>query len=176
MSNKNLALNLAAIAVGMVLLAYASVPLYRLFCQATGYNGTTREAARAPDKVFDREITVSFNADIAPGLPWKFTPGEKSVKVKLGRQTLIHYVAQNLSDEPVTGRAVYNVVPLAAGAYFVKIACFCFKEQTLAAHQKADMPVVFYIDPAIMEDPDMKALKNITLSYTFFPVKKDERK
>jgi len=175
-SNKNLAINLTAIALGMLLLAYASVPLYRLFCQATGYNGTTREAKTAPDRVIDRDITITFNADIAPGLPWEFKPGEKSMKVKVGQQALAHYVAHNLADRPVTGRAVYNVVPLTAGAYFVKIACFCFKEQTLVAHARANMPVSFYIDPAIMDDPQMNGLKTITLSYTFFPVKNDERK
>jgi len=170
-SNKNFALNLAAAALGMLLLAYASVPLYRLFCQATGYNGTTREAVALPGHVFDREITITFNADVAPGMPWEFAPGEKSVKVKVGAQGITHYVAHNLSDKPVTGRAVYNVVPLTAGAYFVKIACFCFKEQTLAPHARANMPISFYIDPAIMDDPQMKDVKMITLSYTFFQVK-----
>ena len=171
--NKNfaLALNLTAIVAGMFLLAYASVPLYRLFCQATGYNGTTQEAKHAPGHVIDREITIRFNADTAPGLPWQFEPGEKSIKVKVGQQSLTHYVAKNLSNQPVTGRAAYNVLPLTAGAYFVKIQCFCFTEQTLQPRAKVNMPVVFYIDPSIIHDRDMDNVKTITLSYTFFEVK-----
>jgi cytochrome c oxidase assembly protein subunit 11 len=170
--NINLALNLLAIVVGMLLLTAASVPLYRLFCQETGYGGTTQEARRAPGKILDRLITVEFNADTDPNLPWTFAPGDVAQVVRVGEQTLTHYVATNNSDTPVTGRAVYNVVPFKAGQYFVKIECFCFKEQTLAPHQRANMPVSFYIDPAIAGDPEMADVKTITLSYTFFPVKK----
>ncbi len=170
--NFSLALNLLALAAGMLMLAYASVPLYRLFCQITGYGGTTQAAAHAPGAVGGRVMTVTFNADTDPALPWQFTPGERAHKVKIGEQTLTHFVARNLADHPVTGRAVFNVVPFKAGPYFVKIACFCFTEQTLAAGQKADMPVSFYIDPSIMDDPDLKALKTITLSYTFYEVRK----
>jgi len=174
MPNKNLtlALNLLAVVAGMFLLAYASVPLYRLFCQATGYNGTTQEATHAPDRVVNRDITIRFNADTAPGLLWEFKPGQKSLKVKVGQQALTHYMARNLSDHAITGRAVYNVLPLTAGAYFVKISCFCFKEQTLPAGARVEMPVVFYIDPSIMDDRDMDGVKTITLSYTFFEVRK----
>jgi len=171
-SNKNLVLNLVAIVVGMLLLTASSVPLYRLFCQVTGYNGATREATHAPAKIINRDITIRFNADTAPGLLWEFKPAQKSLKVKVGKQALAHYVARNLSDHPITGHAVYNVLPLTAGAYFVKIQCFCFKEQTLEAHQRALMPVTFYIDPAIMDDHDMDGVKTITLSYTFFEVDK----
>lgn len=173
-NNTRFALNLLALAAGMLMLAYASVPLYRLFCQVTGYGGTTQEAKHAPGKVFDRTITVTFNADTDPSLPWSFHPGQKSLKVKVGQEALTHYVARNNTDHPITGRAVYNVVPFAAGSYFVKIECFCFKEQTLAAHQRVDMPILFYIDPSIMDDPDMNGVKTITLSYTFFPVKRDK--
>ena len=169
-NNVNLALNLVCVAVGMLLLAYASVPLYRLFCQVTGYNGTTQEAKQAPGKILTRQITVDFNADVAPGLPWEFKPGEKSHKVHVGEQALSWFVAHNSANTSVTGHAVYNVVPFKAGAYFVKIACFCFTEQTLAAGSRVNMPVSFYIDPAIMDDPDMNDVKTITLSYTFFPV------
>ncbi len=168
--NLSLAFNLALIVLGMLALAYASVPLYRLFCKTTGYGGTTQESAHAPDKVFDRVITVRFNADIDPNLPWEFAPGEREVKLKVGAQGFTHFVAKNHSNKAITGRAVYNVVPFAAGSYFVKTACFCFKQQTLQPRQKVNMPVAFYIDPSIMDDPEMKDVSTITLSYTFFPL------
>lgn len=170
--NTRLAINLAVAAAGMLMLAYASVPLYRLFCQMTGYNGTTQQAAHAPGRVVNRTITVDFNADHDAGLPWAFTPGEKSHRVKVGEQALTYFTAKNLSNAPVTGHATYNVLPFKAGSYFVKIACFCFKEQTLAAGQEIQMPVSFFIDPSIMDDPEMADVQTITLSYTFFPVKK----
>ena len=170
--NTSLALNLGALVVGMTMLAYASVPLYKMFCQVTGYGGTTQTASHAPDRVIDRSITVDFNADTDPYLHWEFAPGEKKHNVKVGEQALTFYVAHNLEKRAVTGRAVYNVVPHKAGAYFVKVDCFCFKEQMLKAGQKVHMPVSFYIDPAIMDDPEMKDVKTITLSYTFFEVKK----
>ncbi|NBX03708.1 MAG: cytochrome c oxidase assembly protein [Alphaproteobacteria bacterium] len=170
-SNKKIALNLAALSLGMFLLAYASVPLYRLFCEQTGYGGTTQTASKNVGKVFDREITVTFNADIDPGLAWSFAPSQKSMKVKVGESSLAFYRAKNLTKSAIKGHATYNVVPFSAGSYFVKVECFCFKEQTLAAGQEVDMPVSFYIDPAIMNDPEMKNLKTITLSYTFFPLK-----
>jgi cytochrome c oxidase assembly protein subunit 11 len=170
MKNKNLslAINLLAIVLGMILLVVASVPLYRMFCQVTGYGGTTRQAAAYHGKIFDRIITIRFNADVDPQLPWTFKPGETEHKVKVGEQALTYYVAHNQDTSAVTGRAVYNVVPHKAGQYFAKIECFCFTEQTLAAGQKVNMPVSFYIDPAIMDDPEMKNIDTITLSYTFF--------
>lgn len=171
-SNIRLAINAAALAVAMLGLAYASVPLYRLFCQVTGFGGTTQEGAVAPGAVGDRRITVYFNADTDPALNWTFKPGEREVSIKIGEQGLTHYVAVNNDATPSTGHAVYNVVPHGAGQYFVKIHCFCFENQTLKAHQKADMPVSFYIDPAILNDPDMKNIQNITLSYTFFAQQK----
>ena len=171
-SNRRLGLSMLAIALGMVMLAYASVPLYRLFCQVTGYGGTTQENTHLPGKVLVRRITVRFNADIDPTLPWKFRPNQNEVTVQVGQQNLVSYHAENEADLPLTGRAVYNVTPHKAGAYFDKIACFCFKEQTLAAHQKVQMPVSFFIDPSIQDDPEMQDVDTITLSYTFFPVKK----
>ncbi|MDX2073370.1 MAG: cytochrome c oxidase assembly protein [Alphaproteobacteria bacterium] len=168
-SNARLAANAAALAIAMLGLAYASVPLYRLFCQVTGFGGTTQEGQVAPGAVGDRKIVIRFNADIDPSLDWSFKPGEREIRVKIGEQALTHYVAENNANTPVTGRAIYNVVPHGAGAYFVKIACFCFEKQTLKAHQKIDMPVLFYIDPAILSDPEMKDTRVITLSYTFFP-------
>lgn len=170
--NKKMALNLSAIAAGMLMLSYASVPLYRLFCDLTGYGGTTRKSVAAPKTVSDRVINIEFNADIDPQLNWKFSPGEVSHKVKIGERALTYFVAHNQADYSVTGRAVYNVVPFKAGAYFSKIECFCFTEQTLEAGQKVNMPVSFFVDPTILDDPEMKNVKTITLSYTFFPVQK----
>jgi len=167
-SNFSLVLNLLALVAGMVMLAYASVPLYRMFCEVTGYGGTTRQGKYVQGKVLDKTITVTFNADTDPNLPWQFRPGEKSRKVRIGEQGLTYFVAHNKSNAPVTGRAIYNVVPHLAGQYFVKVACFCFSEQTLQPGQEVNMPVSFYIDPAIVNDPDLKDVHTITLSYTFF--------
>lgn len=169
--NTRLALNALALAVAMLCLAYASVPLYRLFCQVTGYGGTTQQGLVAPGAVSSEEMTILFNADIDQNLNWLFKPGERQIRIKLGEQGLTHYVAENNDDVPVTGHAIYNVVPHGAGQYFVKIHCFCFENQTLKPHQKVDMPVSFYIDPAILKDPEMKDVRTITLSYTFFPKK-----
>ena len=172
--HKHIVINLLVLVTGMFLLAYASVPLYRLFCASTGYGGTTREGSVSsePRKVYDRIINVTFNADIDPSLAWHFAPLQKSIPVKVGQSALAHFEATNLTQSPITGRATYNVLPFQAGSYFVKVACFCFKEQTLAGGQRVDMPVSFYIDPAMMNDPEMADVKTITLSYTFFPVKK----
>lgn len=170
--NTKMAFNLFALVAGMVMLAYASVPLYRIFCKVTGYGGTPKQAYAAPKNISERVINIEFNADIDPGLPWEFKPGEASHKVKVGEQNLTYFVAHNLENKPVTGHAVYNVLPFKAGAYFNKIQCFCFSEQTLAAGQKVDMPVSFFIDPAILNDPDMDDVNTITLSYTFFPATK----
>lgn len=171
--NKNLALalNLGLIVAGMLALAYASVPLYRLFCETTGYGGTTREAKAAPAHPGTQQFAIRFNADIDPALPWQFKPAQLELTTHIGQQTLTHFTAENTSNERITGHATYNVIPFAAGPYFSKIECFCFKEQTLEPGQKVTMPVLFFIDPAIANDPDVKNVKTITLSYTFFPVK-----
>lgn len=170
--NTKMAINLFAMAAGMMMLAYASVPLYRLFCNVTGYGGTTRRASVAPQTISQRVINVEFNTDIDPSLNWEFSAGETSHKVKIGEQALTYFVAHNRENHAVAGRAIYNIVPFKAGMYFNKIECFCFSEQTLQAGQKVDMPVSFFIDPAILDDPEMDNIKTITLSYTFFPVKK----
>jgi cytochrome c oxidase assembly protein subunit 11 len=168
-SNRSIALHMAAIAAGMLMLAYASVPLYRLFCQVTGFGGTTqRVAANTSGRVVDRTITVTFDGNTDPRLPWKFEPLEKSVTVKLGQNRLIAFRAVSESNLPTRGTATYNVTPFAAGKYFNKIQCFCFEEQHLAPHQSANLPVSFFIDPAILDDPEVRDLANITLSYTFF--------
>ncbi len=168
-SNVGLALNLAAFSLGMLMLAYASVPLYRLFCQVTGYGGTTSTASLRSVVTSERRVVVRFNAETDPRLPWEFKPVEHSVRLRIGENMLIHYRARNVSDKPVTARAVYNVVPFKAGVYFDKIECFCFKNQTLAPGQEVYMPVSFFLDPALLSDPEMAQVKEITLSYTFFP-------
>lgn len=171
-SNLRLAKNLAALVLGMLMLSYASVPLYRLFCEATGMGGTTQKSSVIPETIADRKVNVRFNADISPDLPWKFSPGEPSLTLNIGENRLTYYTAQNLSDTPITGHATYNVTPFKAGKYFTKIECFCFKEQTLQPHQKVTMPVSFYIDPAMLADRNVNDITTITLSYTFFPLKK----
>lgn len=153
---------------GMTGLVVFSVPLYRLFCQVTGYQGTTRKAAEAPVEVLDATVTVRFNTDVGPNLPWTFTPPEP-VKLKIGERGLVFFEARNNAAEPITGAAVFNVTPSQAGRYFDKIACFCFTEQTLAAGETAKMPVSFFVDPKIVEDVDARQIKTITLSYTFYP-------
>lgn len=173
--NKALALNLLCIVAGMLALTAASVPLYRLFCEVTGYGGTTKENSHASGVIIDREFTIAFNTDVDPSLPWEFKPGDAPIKVKVGEQALTHFVARNLTGKAITGRAAYNVVPFSAGPYFVKIECFCFKEQTLQPNQKVNMPVTFYIDPSVMDDAQMKGVSTITLSYTFFPVKTEPK-
>ncbi len=168
-SNRRIAAALVAVPVAMGALAWASAPLYRLFCQVTGFGGTPGIAAEAPQAAADApSIEIRFNADIAPDLDWRFGPVERAVTVRLGEPTLAFYRAQNLGDEPVTGAATFNVTPLKAGAYFSKIDCFCFTEQRLGPGESADMPVSFFIDPAIAEDPNVRDVGTITLSYTFF--------
>ena len=164
------AMVLASVILGMVGLTAAAVPLYRLFCQVTGYGGTTQRAEAAPERQLDQTIEVRFNADVARGLPWSFAPVERAVDVRLGEQHLAFYRAHNAGDRPIVGSATFNVTPFKAGAYFSKIACFCFEEQTLQAGETVDMPVSFYVDPAILEDPATRDIRAITLSYTFFAV------
>lgn len=174
-SNRKLALALAGFVAGMVGVAYASVPLYELFCQVTGYGGTPQVAAAAPGPLSNEKITIRFDANTNPKLPWKFEAARREITVRPGEQTLAFYEALNLGGESVTGTAVFNVTPLKAGAYFSKIQCFCFTEQTLAAGQRVDMPVQFFVDPEILSDPDTKGVNTITLSYTFYPSKLEEK-
>ena len=155
--------------VGMVGLSFASVPLYRLFCQVTGFGGTTQLAGNIPDKVLERTVTVKFNADTNRALPWDFHPEQREVTVNIGARALIAYAARNKVGHPTAGTALYNVTPPKVGQYFHKIQCFCFDEQLLGPGQKVSMPVMFYIDPAFAEDPGMDDVSVITLSYTFFP-------
>jgi len=158
-------------ALAMLGLGYASVPLYRLFCQVTGFGGTTQKATDAQAagiKVSPVQISVRFDGNVDPGLPWAFAPEQVTQKVHLGARSLAIYTARNLSDRPITGRASFNVSPDSAGRFFNKIQCFCFTEQTLQPGQEVRMPVTYYVDPAILDDPDAKAIKQITLSYVFY--------
>jgi cytochrome c oxidase assembly protein subunit 11 len=159
---------LTSVIAGMLGLTAAAVPLYRLFCQVTGYGGTTQRAEAAPERQLERTITVRFNADIDPDLPWSFAPEQRQMEVRLGEQSLAFYAATNRSEHPIVGQATYNITPFKAAPYFSKIACFCFDEQTLQPGEAVDMPVSFYVDPAIASDPDTRDVHTITLSYTFF--------
>jgi cytochrome c oxidase assembly protein subunit 11 len=160
---------MSAVVAAMVGLAFASAPLYRAFCEATGFGGTPLRAEKAPGAIPGR-VRVRFDANTHPGLPWRFEPEQTTVTVAPGAQTKIFYRAQNLSARAWTGQAAYNVSPDQVGKYFKKIQCFCFTEQTLKAGEKVDMRVVFFVDPAIKKDPDTKGIDEITLSYTFYPV------
>jgi cytochrome c oxidase assembly protein subunit 11 len=166
----------AGLAVAMVGAAYASVPLYRLFCQVTGFGGTPMVRTEAPlaPGVTGKPMRVRFDGNVRGGLPWEFRPTESVVDLPSGERRITWYRATNHSSEPITGVATYNVSPAAAGAYFAKIQCFCFNEQTLQPGESVEMPVVFYVDPAIADDPDAAKIEEITLSYSFFPV--EERK
>lgn len=166
--NKKIFTIILGIAFGMLAFSFAAVPLYRVFCQATGWGGTIKQAAQNTSPVYDREMTVKFNADVDPHLPWIFKPDLHQLKIKVGADAIISYSAKNKSPQPVTGTAVYNVTPMKAGKYFNKTQCFCFGEQTLPPGKTAHMPVTFFIDPKIMDDPDMDDVKTITLSYTFY--------
>ncbi|WP_429006379.1 cytochrome c oxidase assembly protein [Roseixanthobacter psychrophilus] len=166
------ALACLAFAGGMVGAAYAIVPLYAMFCSLTGFGGATRVGTQVPEKVLDRIMQVRFDSNIAPGLPWEFKPEQADVRVRIGETKMVYYLARNLSSAETYGNATYNVTPAQAGAYFVKMQCFCFSEQTMQGNEKVDMPVVFFIDPAIADDPDFKNVKTITLSYTFFAAPK----
>ena len=160
---------------GMVGMSYAAVPLYRIFCQVTGYGGTTQVATEAPAQAIERTITVRFDANVSRDMGWSFKPAQRKIELKVGESSLAFYRAQNTTSKPTVGTATFNVTPLAAGAYFNKIDCFCFTEQTLAPGQTVDMPVSFFVDPAIDEDPDLANVNTITLSYTFFPLDSDEQ-
>jgi cytochrome c oxidase assembly protein subunit 11 len=167
--NARTALWMGVIVAAMVGLAFASPALYRTFCSLTGFGGTPLRAESAPGAVAG-EVGVRFDANVHPGLPWRFEPEQLKVQVKPGAQTKIFYRATNLSARTITGQAAYNVSPDQVGKYFKKIQCFCFNEQTLKPGQTVDMPVVFFVDPAIEKDPDTRGIDEITLSYTFYPV------
>jgi cytochrome c oxidase assembly protein subunit 11 len=156
--------------MAMIGAAYAAVPFYRAFCQATGYDGTVRRAERAPKTVLDRKITVRFDANVR-GLPWSFTPEQVSQTLRIGAAGLAFFDVTNNGSTPLTGRAAYNVVPESAGPYFLKTQCFCFDDQTIQPGQHMRFPVIYFVEPAFATDPETKPFQEVTLSYTFFPVK-----
>ena len=166
--DRTVAIACLAFAFGMVGAAYASVPLYRMFCQATGYGGTTQRAETAPNRVLDSVVTVRFDSNASPDVPWEFQPTEREMKVKLGEVRQTSYRVKNLSDRRVTAQATYGVTPDTAGSYFNKLECFCFSDQTLAPGETKDMPIIFFVDPAMIDAEELKDLPAITLSYTFF--------
>lgn len=166
--NTRLALLLGGLVFGMIGLSFAAVPLYDLFCRVTGYGGTTQVADAAPEVVSERSIRIRFNADVNQRLPWSFRPEMREQELRIGENGLVFYQAKNLSARPTIGTAVYNVTPFKAGAYFHKVQCFCFEEQQLQPGEAMEMGVSFYVDPAILDDPDIDDLHTITLSYTFF--------
>jgi cytochrome c oxidase assembly protein subunit 11 len=169
------------VAVAMLALGFASVPLYRMFCAATGFGGTTQRATEAQlaelaaqDKKAGtgRVISVRFDSNVSAGIPWEFYPEKRLQQAQVGVKQMAIFIAHNTSDKPITGRAIFNVTPEQAGAYFTKIQCFCFTEQTLKPGERVRMPVLYFIDRKILDDPDDKDVQEITLSYTFYPVEK----
>jgi cytochrome c oxidase assembly protein subunit 11 len=159
----------------MVAASYAAVPFYNWFCRATGFNGTTQVATAGPSGMIDRKVTVRFDANVGPGLPWSFEPEQNSIEVRLGEVVTVNYRVINQAARPITASAAYNVAPLNAGSYFQKINCFCFTEQSLKAGETRDMAVVFYVDPSMVKDPDGNEINSITLSYTFYPQREPSR-
>jgi cytochrome c oxidase assembly protein subunit 11 len=155
----------------MVGLAYASVPFYDWFCRATGFGGKPVIATSTPRGALGRAVTVRFDANVAGGLPWRFQPEQNAIDVKLGEVVTVNFMVTNLAARETTGQAAYNVAPPTTGSYFNKINCFCFTEQTLGPGEKREMPVVFYVDPALAKDSELDDLNTITLSYSFYPVR-----
>jgi cytochrome c oxidase assembly protein subunit 11 len=169
--NRRVALLAASVVVGMVGMAYASVPLYRLFCQVTGFGGTTQVATAAPAAATATEMSIRFDANVSGDLGWAFHPKHNTMTIKVGEPNMAYYVAKNETDKTLTGTAVFNVTPTEAGIFFNKIECFCFTEQTLKPGETVEMPVQYFVDPAILEDADTKSIREITLSYSFYPAK-----
>jgi cytochrome c oxidase assembly protein subunit 11 len=163
-----------AVAAGMVGMAFAAVPFYNWFCRTTGFGGTPQVASIAPSQVLDRRVLVRFDANVAPGLPWQFEPEQPSVELRIGEVVTVNYRVTNNSTRVTVGQAAYNVWPPTVGAYFTKINCFCFTEQRFEPGETRDMPVVFFVDPALAKDTEQDGLTSITLSYTMYPVRQPE--
>ena len=170
-ANKRTGIVMASVAVGMLGMAYAAVPLYQMFCQVTGYGGTTKRVTKPSDRVLDRVVTIRFDANVN-GLPWTFEPVVRTMQVRIGETTLAFYRATNTSGRATVGTSSFNVAPDIAGSFFNKLECFCFKEQRLEPGETIEMPVSFYVDPTLMDDKDARKVGDITLSYTFYPVDK----
>lgn len=171
--NKRLILSVFGVVALMVGLAYVSVPLYTLFCQLTGFDGTTQRAETAPTTILDRQVTIRFNADVNSALDWSFKPEVNKMDIRVGQSALTSFKAHNNSTKAVTGTALYNVTPPKAGKYFNKMQCFCFGEQVLQPGETMDMPVLFYMDPEMDKDPNMDDVTTVTLSYTFYKADSD---
>ena len=167
MSNNRTAMGLSIIVLTMIILVAFSVPLYNLFCRVTGYGGQTNTSEFLSSTILERDINLKFSADVNDSIDWSFEPPE-NLEFKVGENILVNYKATNLSDKKTSGTATFNVLPVKVGPYFIKTQCFCFEKQTLNPGESVDMPVVFYVDPSISEDPTMQDVEEITLSYTFF--------
>ena len=176
LNNRTFGITLATFAIAMVGVSFAAIPLYRVFCSVTGYAGTPQIGPQAAPGATRQIMTVRFNANVNPNLPWDFAPQQDAVRVPLGQDQLAYYTARNLAGTPITGIALYNVTPDTVGKYFHKTACFCFNQQTLAAGQRMQFPLSFWVDPAIADDPNTADIHTITLSYTFFRTLDDAEK
>ncbi len=163
-------LMLLGVVVTMTSLSFAAVPFYSWFCQVTGYGGTTAVAVQSSDQIIDQWVTVHFDANTDPAMPWSFKPQQAEMKLRIGENALAFYEAYNPTDRVIAGQAAYNVAPDLAGGYFTKVECFCFTEQVLQPHERIVMPVSFFVDPAMVDDPDAKDIAEITLSYTFYEI------
>lgn len=161
-----------AFVFGMTAMSFAAVPLYRIFCQVTGYNGTAQRVEQYSSTILDRRIKVTFDSNVAPGLDWDFQPDQRSISPRIGETVQVSFRATNKGNTPVNGQAVFNVTPLQAGAYFNKVECFCFTDTELQPGETLDMPVVFFVDPAITEAEETRDITVLTLSYTFFEHRK----
>lgn len=170
--NRRVMLGALLLALASLGLGFASVPLYRIFCQVTGFNGTTQRANgdAGLQKIAGKSLSIRFDSNVKPGMPWRFYPEQEKQTVTIGEKKMAIFIAKNLSDKPVTGTAAFNVSPSQSGAYFTKIQCFCFTQQTLQPGEEVRMPVIYYVDPKILADKDNKDVQEITLSYTFYPV------
>lgn len=173
-NNLRVLLSVFAFVFFMIGVSFAAVPLYDLFCRVTGFGGTTQVAAELPSETIDRTITVQFNADTSRNMLWDFKPEARETDVLLGQKGFINYIAKNPTTVPITGTAIYNVVPAKAGKYFHKIQCFCFDEQLLVPQESMNMPVIFFIDPEFHNDPAMDDVNTVTLSYTFFKAESED--
>jgi cytochrome c oxidase assembly protein subunit 11 len=171
--NNQFAIILLSLVISMIFLSFASVPIYSLFCKATGFGGTTQRGINpySLQQKGTRKLTIEFDANVETDLPWRFIPKQRQISTIVGHNTLIFYESENISEEDIIGTAIYNVTPNKAGKYFVKIHCFCFEEQLLKAREKSLMPVSFFIDPAFEKDPEMQDVNVITLSYSFFKIR-----
>ncbi len=175
--NRRTLVAMAGVGFAMLGLGFASVPLYRIFCEQTGFGGTTQRAAADVklQPALGHTMSIRFDSNVQPGMPWKFYPEHPTDTVTVGARDMAIFIAKNMSDKPVTGTASFNVTPTQAGAYFTKIQCFCFTEQTLQPGEQVRMPVIYYVDPKILNDPDNRDTQEITLSYTFYPVEQDKK-